>query len=41
MAALRAIRRREVVRTGVADVTGVIDAAATGRALISERPPEL
>ena len=33
VAALRAIRRREVVRTGVADVTGVIDASATGRAL--------
>jgi glutamate-ammonia-ligase adenylyltransferase len=33
VAALRAIRRREVVRTGIADVAGVIDAGATGRAL--------
>ena len=33
VAALRAIRRREVVRTGVADVCGLIDAESTGRAL--------
>jgi glutamate-ammonia-ligase adenylyltransferase len=33
VSALRAIRRREVVRTGVADVTGLIDPEAAGRAL--------
>lgn len=33
VAALRAIRRREVVRTGVADVTGLIDGETAGRAL--------
>ena len=33
VAALRAIRRREVVRTGIADVTGLIDVEAVGRAL--------
>ncbi len=31
--ALRAIRRREVVRTGIADVTGLIDGETAGRAL--------
>jgi len=31
--ALRAIRRREVVRTGIADVTGLVDGETAGRAL--------
>jgi len=31
--ALRAIRRREVVRTGVADVTGLVDGETAGRSL--------